>query len=222
MAPDPIERKLSQIILPYLISAERLQRYTLYKTYGYYSLLNAYIAALVGFGLAPPLMKWYLELTGPGTNAKVPTNVGWVALLLGFILVAVSVYYRNENVSTRYVLARTCRAELLDVSDELHTALQSSNPQSEIVVLQNKTVSIIKRYRTQHQSWPWDRFAPEIEQDVQRRVSDLKSQFGPWKLTSDREERVKITVRPSSSVINSDDEETVPAAQNGDDRDEQA
>jgi hypothetical protein len=192
MPSDKVERQLKQIIIPYLVSAEKLPRHTLYRTYNFFSFLQAYLAALVGFGIAPQVLIWYNKLIGgaPTKNeaASSTSGLGITAIILGAALVGLSVFYKAQKAPSRTILAKTCRLELLEIDTELDKVLQFSTPNDEIVNLQNKAVAIVNRYRGHDESWPWGKFADGIDDEVTQRVSALKTKFGPWKDAPEQEE----------------------------------
>ncbi len=192
MPSDKVERQLKQIIIPYLVSAEMLPKHALYRTYNYFSFLQAYLAALVGFGMAPQVLIWYNKLIGntPTKNeaAFSTSGLGVTAIMVGAVLVGLSVFYKAQKAPSRTILAKTCRLELLEIDTELDKVLQFSTPNDEIINLQNKAVAIVNRYRGHDESWPWGKFADGIDDEVTKRVTALKTKFGPWKDSPEQEE----------------------------------
>jgi hypothetical protein len=187
MPEHPVKLKLQQAILPYVVSAEQLRLQPVYVTYGVYTYIHEFLVALVGLGVAPPLLSLFnTESVAGGSQGTVSAAYdalkklpNWLALtilgaLVGWTLLKLIV--AREGVAKRAVLARSCRKEMRQLSVSLREELQKPDPMPGLQHIQQAISEVVHRH-VQEESWPWDGPAENIEQRLQKRLDKLCQQF---------------------------------------------
>jgi uncharacterized membrane protein (Fun14 family) len=176
------------LILPYVISSERLKWQPFYVGYNVYSYSRDILAGLIGVGLSSPVMELASKALGPDSTKSSTTALqdvfvnipkGWkiIVIIALFVLVTLKASVVKVDAEKLATLARSCRREFQGISTELLSALSSADPMAEVIELQNKITAIVRRYMSEG-SWPWAPFPNGIDPKVNARTQELYSRFG--------------------------------------------
>jgi hypothetical protein len=199
--PNDIEatRRRLERLLPFILSSEKLRWQPFYVVYKAHTYSRDIMTAIVALGIAPPAFL----LISAASKGGETNETGWqqfmkeppkglVIIVLALVLLAIvmRVYVAIEQADRRAVLARSCRNELREISLKLTFALQSNDPTSELIKLQNRVGELLPRHIIE-ESWPWHTgYAPGTDEEGQRRAQRLCEQFGDnWTRVAQRIER---------------------------------
>lgn len=188
MAEHPVRRKLEQAILPYTVSAERLRMRPVYLTYGVYSYAHELLIAVVGLGIAPPLLSLFsTDFSRPSNRGTIANAVSawgkappWLVAITAIALIVwllLKILINREDVAKRAVLARSCRKEMRQFTMRLRDELQKSDPMPGLQKIQG-AISDLVYHHIQEDLWPWDGPAENIDGSVRAKLERLCKQFG--------------------------------------------
>lgn len=185
MPDHPVKRKLERDVLPYLVSARRLQGQWFCRLYGLFGLTTDLIVAFAAIGVTTPFLALLGAQVGTDKNtpslatalASVPTMLYFPAAGLIILWISLRVYFNREDGQKRAVLARNCTQVLRQAEAKLPTALEKSNPMPELTELLEKSIRPTVDQGIQQNSWPWTPFAPGIEQEVDKELQLLCKRY---------------------------------------------
>lgn len=182
MTEHIVRKTLRLRLLPYLVSAKRLRRQWFYQLHTVFGYTTDVTVALSAIGISLP----FLTLAGAlaNTQEKLPSSSladalhsapPWLifpattVILLWLIL---RVAFIREHGQKRAVLAGSCFQQLREADASLHTILAEPNPMPELTKLLKKILPPVDR-NIQDEVWPWTPFAPDIDDEVTRRLEEL-------------------------------------------------
>lgn len=154
-------------IVPYVISASMLPKTAEYTAYRFYSYVRAFMAAIVGIGIAPPIWSYLSNVANEGQDATkasivAPAGLGYAAFTCAILLVAFSVYSTQTSLDKRAVLADSCSSEFRAHYAKLLSMVSASNLSSKLDDLSNEIATNVQRHIAE-KSWTWpDVIAPGI------------------------------------------------------------
>lgn len=193
---DDIKQRL-ELLLPYIISSERLKWQPFYIICKVNTYSRDVLTAIVGLGVVPPVFGLISNALsgkefgkGEAQNIFATLAPAWliVVLLVVIFSAVMRVYVTTEQVEKRAVLARSCRNEFRALSSRLHFALQTNDPKSEIIQIQNEVTKTVHRHITE-ESWPWLGHAPGTDAQGKVQAQSLCDNYGRvWTQTLERAE----------------------------------
>jgi len=189
---DPIESKVKNDILRYLVSAERHRSWPPLWIYTLYSYLGEVFILLAGIGIANPVLN-YLNNDADskreaGRNALIPFLVKFLksdsavfaSLFLLVVWGLIKFYIRTEDLEKRCNLLRSCMTQCKGFSVQLHQALAEADPMPKLIVIQQKLSDLVER-NVIERAWIFAPFAPGIGPAVDKECADLVGPYrGKW------------------------------------------
>ncbi len=192
-----IKRRL-ELLFPYILSSEKLIWRPFYVTYKLYTYSRDILTAVVGLGVVSPVFKLLAsalsgeKVTGESAQSlsrDLPALWFVVVLAAAIISAVMRVYVTTEQVEKRAVLAKSCRREFRGLSSRLYFALQTENPKSEIIDIQNEVTQTVRRYIGED-AWPWQGVAPGTEAAGRVRAQNAYDAYGDrWTQAAEIEAR---------------------------------
>lgn len=182
---NPVERKLSDELIPYFVSADRLKFWPPYWVYIAHKYLNEVFVLLIGLGFSNPVLKFLTKGDGAGANQSFGPNVAGSLpsklLVVGTLsLVAwglLKFYIKTTNIETRCTLTQSSRRHFRQLHLQLMRCLSEKDPMPKLTQIQEKVYEIVDRSIVED-AWPYDPVAPHSEDETRNRVDSLVSRFG--------------------------------------------
>jgi len=192
MPSNPVERKLSGVICPWLVSARQLASVPLYIVCIFYAYTYDVPAGLVGVGLSSPVLKALAGNQG-STDAKLLTGITgpmlYLAVAAGVAWLLLKAVVTREDGEKRSALARSCRREFRQLEARLPQVLQEADPLPALTKMQEEIQTIVDRHIAEG-SWVFNGLAPDIKDKVDQMFSQLCAQFGAnWTQVPKTEEK---------------------------------
>jgi hypothetical protein len=165
-------------IVPYVISASMLPRTAEYTLYRFFCYVRAFLAGLVGLGVAPPLLIYLNKVAQQGSHLnesslQVPGGLNYMAIAAAVVLMAISAYSAQTGLDKRAVLADSCSAEFRGHYAKLLTIVSEPDCRDKLDGLSNEIATNVQRHIAE-KSWTFkDVIAPDIEQRTEELTDDL-------------------------------------------------
>lgn len=192
MSDHPVKRKLRNDILPYIVTARRLHRQwfcVLHIVFGYTTDL---LVALTAIGVVSPALSAFLatpqvngseNLTITSLIATVPKKLYYlvISLIIGWVILRVA--FNREEGQKKAVLAKSCRLAMRQAEAKLPRVLDVPDPMPGIIKIYEEVLMPTVDRGVPDGAWPWTPFAPGIDGEVERQLSELcqkyESQWAP-------------------------------------------
>lgn len=186
MSDHPVKRKLRQAILPYCVSAQKLKWQPLFLTYGFYAYVHDFLAALVGAGIAPPLIGLFGDGQGGSEGARQITaavaefdNIPWyisVAFFAFLLWTILKVIVTRASGEKRAALAQSCRKEFRRLEARLQSELSQPNPMPALNEIEKEVRALVDR-NIAEDAWPWRGPAKGIDEQVEKELDEISRRF---------------------------------------------
>lgn len=192
MIDHPVKRKLRNDILPYLVTARRLRKQWFYLSYVVFGYTTDLLVALGAVGVGWPALSSILvsqEGKNPGSGtvaeamASVPAPIAYPLGILLILWVVWRVAFNREDGQKKAVLAKSCSHAMRQAEAKLPRILDDPNPMPAIIKLYEEILIPTLDLGVPEGAWPWAPFAPSVEAEVEKQLSELcqkyESQWAP-------------------------------------------
>ncbi len=182
-------------IAPYIIAAELLADVPEYTIYRLYTYVRSLLAAIVGLGIAPPILR-YLDTKTPELGGQVPSsepftisNVSYVGLAALICLTAFWVYVNQYDLDKRAVLADSCIAQFKGFYLKLLRVITANNAGAELNSLSNEIATVVQR-QIAEKAWTFEHvLASGIDDQAEALTDFILSQIPPNNASKDIQQR---------------------------------
>ena len=193
MADHPVKRKLRNDVLPYLATARRLHRQWFYVSQLVFGYTTDLLVALTALGVGSPALSAILvaeqgRVPGKATTladltSAIPQQLYYPVAVLVIGWVVFRVAFNREEGQKKAVLAKSCRLAMRQAEAKLHRLLGDPNPMPGILRLYEEVLMPTVDRAIPEGAWPWAPFAPDIDGEVERQLTELcqkyESQWDP-------------------------------------------
>ncbi|NJN63525.1 MAG: hypothetical protein HC882_00725 [Acidobacteria bacterium] len=200
MGDHPVKRKLRNDILPYLATARRLRRQWFYSSYVVFGYTTDLLVALSAVGIGWPAVSNILanqEATNssPGTLAQamasVPAQLAYPLAILLILWIVWRVAFNREDGQKKAVLAKSCALAMRQAEARLPRVLGDPNPMPAITKLYDEILWPTADRGIQEGAWPWTPFAPSIDAEVEKQLSEICQKYeSQWAQVDSTSQRV--------------------------------
>lgn len=191
MYEHPVKQKLERNLLPYLISAKRLENQWFYRFHQIFGYSADLVGALSVVGISTPLLPFFIKLNEPIDPANkdfavavkyidsMPSGVYYVLMVIVIFWLLIRVLYIREDGQKKAVLMTSCVQTFKQIETKLHRILSDQNPMPTLNELLEKEVHPVVDRNVQEGSWPWSGPAPsrEIDKDVKALLEELCNMY---------------------------------------------
>jgi hypothetical protein len=186
MADHRVKQKLRNEVLPYLVSARRLNRQWFYISHLVFGYTTDVLVALAVLGIGSPALSAILvadQGRGPKTTmfadltSTIPQQLYYPALVLIICWVVFRIALDREDGQKKAILAKSCRLAMRQAEAKLHRILSDSKPMAGIIRLYEEVLMPTVDRAIPEGAWPWAPFAPDIDEDVEKQLMDLCQRF---------------------------------------------
>jgi hypothetical protein len=186
MGDHPVKQKLRNDILPYLATARLLRRQWFYVSYVVFGYTTDLIAALSAVGIVWPGVSSILanqdaksdnSATVAQAMASVPAPLVYPLAVLLILWLVWRVAFNREDGHKKAVLAKSCTLAMRQAEARLPRILGTSNPMPGITKLYKEAVLPTADRGIQEGAWPWTPFAPSIDAEVEKQLSEMCQKY---------------------------------------------
>lgn len=182
MPDQQVKRTLERDVLPYLVSARKLEKQWFYRLHTLFGYTTDLVGALAAIGVSTPFLILLTTKDADAAGATpslasvlagIPSFLVYPAaiVIIGWVILRVA--FTREEGQKRAVLARSCIQNLRQAEADLHNLLRARQPLASLTEMLEKRIRPTVDRNIQETSWPWLPFAPNIQRDVQADLNSL-------------------------------------------------
>lgn len=186
MSDHPVKRKLRNDVLPYLATARRLRGQWFYRSHSVFGYTTDVVVALSAVGVGWPavsnvLVNQEANKTVSGSVAQAMASAPpYLAYPLGGLLILWIVWrvaFNREDGQKKAVLAKSCVLAMRQAEARLPKILSDQNPMPGITKLYDEILWPTADRCIQEGAWPWTPFAPDIDSEVEKQLSEICQKY---------------------------------------------
>jgi hypothetical protein len=199
MPEHPVKLKLQNEMLPYLVTARRLDKQWFYRTHLLFGYTTDILVVLTAIGVISPVYSEIFATNRQAGNATsfsvltnaFPSDLYYLILFLVLVWTFLRVAYSRENGQERAVMAKSSQRVMRGVEAELPHVLGNPNPMPDITKLCTESIWPTADRCIQEKAWtswrPSDPLPPDIEREVKSNLEDLCRKYeSQWQIVDER------------------------------------